>query len=77
MVWILSGVKVALPYALVAATVGEMMAARRGLGMMLADSSQRFDVTAIYAILVILTVLGLLAAEAGARIEGVLLRWRQ
>ena len=77
MVWILSGVKVALPYALVAATVGEMMAARRGLGMLLSDSGQKFDVTAIYALLLILTVLGLLVAETGTRIEGFLLRWRR
>jgi NitT/TauT family transport system permease protein len=77
MVWILSGVKVALPYALVAATVGEMMAARRGLGLLLSESGQKFDVTAIYAILFILTVLGLLVAETGAWIEGSLLRWRR
>jgi NitT/TauT family transport system permease protein len=77
MVWILSGVKVALPYALVAATVGEMMAARRGLGMLLSDFGQKFDVTAIYALLLILTVLGLLVAEAGTWVEGSLLRWRR
>ena len=77
MVWILSGVKIALPYALVAATVGEMMAARRGLGMLLSDSGQKFDVTAIYALLLMLTVLGLLVAEAGTRVEGSLLRWRR
>jgi NitT/TauT family transport system permease protein len=77
MVWILSGVKVALPYALVAATVGEMMAARRGLGMLLSDSGQKFDVTAIYALLLILTVLGLLVAETGTWVEGLLLRWRR
>jgi len=76
MVWILSGVKVALPYALVAATVGEMMAARRGLGMLLSDSGQTFDVTGIYAILFILTVLGLLVSETGTWLEGSLLRWR-
>ena len=77
MVWILGGVKVALPYALVAATVGEMMAARRGLGLLLSEAGQKFDVTAIYAILLILTVLGLLVAETGTRIEGSLLRWRR
>ena len=77
MVWILSGVKIALPYALVAATVGEMMAARRGLGLVLSESGQKFDVTAIYAVLLILTVLGLLVAETGTRLEGSLLRWRR
>src|SRR4029079_2195087 len=77
MVWILSGVKVALPFALVAATVGEMMAARRGLGLVLSESGQKFDVTAIYAVLLILTVLGLVVAETGARLESSLLRWRR
>ena len=76
-VWILSGVKVALPYALVAATVGEMMAARRGLGLLLSSSSQKFDVTSVYAVLFILTLIGLLVAEAGTRLEGWLLRWRR
>ena len=75
--WILTGVKVALPYALVAATVGEMMAARRGLGYLLSMGSQRFDFTSIYAVLAILTIIGLLIAEAGARIEAWLLRWRR
>lgn len=77
MVWILSGVKVALPFALVAATVGEMMASRRGLGLVLSESGQKFDVTAIYAVLLILTMLGLLVAETGTRLEGSLLRWRK
>ena len=77
MVWILSGVKVALPYALVAATVGEMMASRRGLGLLLSESGQKFDVTSIYAVLFILTVLGLVIAETGNRLEGTLLRWRR
>jgi len=76
-VWILSGVKVALPYALVAATVGEMMAATKGLGFLLTESGQKFDMTGLYATLFILMCLGLLVGEAGARIETVLLRWKR
>lgn len=75
-VWILTGAKVALPYALVAATVGEMMAARRGLGYLLTMASQRFDFTSMYAVLVILTAIGLLISEGGSRVEQWLLRWR-
>ncbi len=33
MAWIIGGIKTALPYALVAATTGEMLAARRGIGL--------------------------------------------
>jgi len=39
MAWIVGGIKIALPYALVAATTGEMLAARRGLGFLLSDAA--------------------------------------
>jgi ABC-type nitrate/sulfonate/bicarbonate transport system permease component len=47
------------------------------LGLVLSESGQKFDVTAIYAVLLILTVLGLVVAETGARLESSLLRWRR
>ena len=74
--WILAGVKIALPYALVATITGEMLAARGGLGFLLTQASQRFDMTSIYAILVILMVLGVLVSELAARLETWLLAWR-
>jgi ABC-type nitrate/sulfonate/bicarbonate transport system permease component len=54
-----------------------MMAATKGLGFLLSASGQKFDITGMYATLFILMGLGLLAGEAGARIEGALLRWRR
>ena len=74
--WILGGVKVALPYALVATITGEMLAARSGLGYLLNQASQQFDMTTIYAVLVILMVVGILVSEVAARLERWLLRWR-
>lgn len=74
--WILSGVKIALPYALVAAAVGEMLAARRGLGFLLTQSATHVDMTGLYAALVVLMVVGVLVSEAAARLERWLLRWR-
>ena len=76
MVWILSGVKIALPYALVAAVTAEMLAAREGLGSLLARAAAQFDMTGVYTVLFILMVLGMLAAEGGLRLERLLLRWR-
>jgi NitT/TauT family transport system permease protein len=76
MVWIISGVKLALPYALVAATTGEMLAARRGIGWLLSDAAAQFDMTSLYAALFLLMLLGLAVSEAAARCERVLLRWR-
>ena len=59
MAWIIGGIKTALPYALVAATTGEMLAARRGLGFLLSDAASQFDMTSLYAALFILMLLGL------------------
>jgi NitT/TauT family transport system permease protein len=61
--WILSGLKIALPYALIAATVGEMIAARRGM-------------TGLYAALVVLMAVGVAVAEGANALEARLLHWR-
>jgi NitT/TauT family transport system permease protein len=76
MVWIIGGIKTALPYALVAATTGEMLAARRGLGFLLSDAASQFDMTSLYSALFILMLLGLLVGEAANWTERHLLRWR-
>ena len=76
MVWIIGGMKIALPYALVAATTGEMLAARRGLGFLLSDAASQFDMTSLYAALFILMLLGLAVGEAANWGERHLLRWR-
>ena len=74
--WIIGGIKVALPYALVAATTGEMLAARRGLGFLLSDAASQFDMAGLYAALVVLMLLGLAVAEAASWLERRMLRWR-
>src|SRR6202012_53379 len=76
MVWIIGGIKTALPYALVAATTGEMLAARRGLGFLLSDAASQFDMTSLYSALFILMLLGLFVGEMANWIERHLLRWR-
>jgi NitT/TauT family transport system permease protein len=76
MAWIIGGIKTALPFALVAATTGEMLAARRGVGYLLSDAASQFDMTSLYAALFILMLLGLAVAETAAWGERHLLRWR-
>jgi NitT/TauT family transport system permease protein len=74
--WIIGGIKVALPYALVAATTGEILAARRGLGYLLSDAASQFDMTGLYAALFVLMLLGLAVSAAASGLERHLLRWR-
>jgi NitT/TauT family transport system permease protein len=77
MVWIIGGIKIALPFALVGATTGEMLAARRGLGFLLSDAASQFNMTGLYAALFILMLLGLAVSESSARLERYFLRWRR
>lgn len=74
--WILSGLKIALPYALIAAVVGEMLLARAGLGFLLMSASQQIDMTGMFAALVILMIAGVLVGEAVNLLERRVMRWR-
>ena len=76
MAWILTGLKVALPYALMAATTGEMLAARSGVGFLLTRAASQFDMTGMYAALCVLMVMGLIMNGAGTLLEKRMLRWR-
>jgi NitT/TauT family transport system permease protein len=76
MAWIIAGIKIALPFALIATVTGELLAARTGLGYLLNQAAQQFDMTAIYAVLAILMAVGIIVSEVAAHFEGWLLRWR-
>lgn len=56
---LLTGLRVSIPYALIGAVIGELVASNRGLGYLISDSSARFDTDGVFATLV---VLGIIAA---------------
>jgi NitT/TauT family transport system permease protein len=74
--WIISGLKAALPYALIGATVGEIMLARAGVGHLITRSSSEFDMPGVYAALFVLMLLGMLVNESTIWLERWVLRWR-
>src|SRR5882757_878997 len=76
-VWIAGGIRIALPYALVATITGELLATRSGLGFLISRAAERFDMTSLYAVLLILMAIGLLLSEAALRLEHRFLRWRE
>lgn len=76
-VWIVGGIKIALPYALVATITGELLATKAGLGFLISRAAENFDMTSLYAVLLILMVIGLALSEAAIRLEHRFLRWRQ
>lgn len=76
MPWIISGFKIAVPYAFAAAVTGELLAARLGLGSLLSKAAAQFDMTGVYAALFVLMVMGIAASAATLVAERRLLKWR-
>lgn len=76
MAWILSGIKLALPYSLIAATVAEMLLAREGMGFLLMRASQQIDMTGMFAALFVLMAAGVAVGGVANAFERRLLRWR-
>lgn len=76
MTWIISGVKIALPYAFAAAVTGELLASRDGLGSLLSKAAAQFDMTGLYSALVVLMVMGIVASALAVAVERWMLRWR-
>jgi len=58
--WIYTGLRLAVPYALIGAVVGEIVASNKGLGYLLAHAAGTFNTAATFAALLILMVIGTL-----------------
>lgn len=66
MTGVLTGLKVAIPYALIGAVIGELVASNRGLGYLINDSAAQFDTAGVFATLVVLSAIaGLLNVVVG------------
>ncbi|GAA4542632.1 ABC transporter permease [Amycolatopsis samaneae] len=74
--WILSSLHVAFGFALIGAVVGEYTGAKAGMGFLIANAQGTFDTAGVYAGMLIITVVALLAEWGISGLEGRLLRWR-
>jgi NitT/TauT family transport system permease protein len=74
--WVFAGLKIAMPYALIGAVLGEMIASNRGLGYLVQFSGSQFDSAGVFAVLFVIALLAVglnyLVESAQGRIE----RWR-
>ncbi|HET9718396.1 MAG TPA: ABC transporter permease [Pseudolabrys sp.] len=76
MSWVFAGLKISVPYALIGAVLGEMIAANRGLGYLVQFSGSQFDSAGVFAVLI---VIALLAVALNMLVDGVqnrIQRWR-
>jgi NitT/TauT family transport system permease protein len=74
--WIIAGLRVSVPYAFVAAVVGEMVAAREGLGMLIQRANSQFNPSAMFAAIAVVVVLSLALNLGVTFVERSVLRWK-
>lgn len=76
LVWIFLGLRVSVPYALIGAVVGEIIASNRGLGFLLSNAAGYLDTPGLFAALIALMVLAILVNAGVNLLERRFLTWR-
>jgi NitT/TauT family transport system permease protein len=74
--WIVSALKIGVPFSLIGAIIGEFMAASRGLGYMIQLNTNQFDTTGAVAGILVLMLCVMLFNGVLNRLERYVLRWR-
>lgn len=76
MSWILASLHVSFGFALVGAVVGEFLGSRHGLGLLIATEQGLFSPAGVFAAMIVLAVLALVADYGLTYAENRLLKWR-
>ena len=74
--WIIASLHVAFGFALIGAIVGEFIGSQQGLGNLIRAAQGTFDANGVWAAMLIMAVVALLAEWLITRLESRLLRWR-
>jgi NitT/TauT family transport system permease protein len=74
--WVFAGLKISVPYALIGAVLGEMIAANRGLGYLVQFSGSQFDTAGVFAVLIVIALLAVVLNLAVEIVQGRMERWR-
>lgn len=76
MTWIIAGLSISVPYALVAAVTAEIVSSNRGVGFLLNQAAGQFDTAGVFASIIVLVVMGLLLTGLVTLLERRLLAWK-
>ena len=74
--WVITGLKVSVPYALVGTVIGEFMSSNRGIGFIISQATGLFDTNSVFTGIIVLAIVGAIINSLLKMIEGRLLRWR-
>lgn len=75
-VWVFTGLRIGLPYALIGAIVGEFVASEAGVGFRIKEATSFFNTGAVFAGLIVLMVISFILLGALKLIEKRVLRWQ-
>ncbi len=73
---ITAGLKAGVPFAMIGVVVGEFVASDSGVGFYIRRSTEQYDSAGVFAGIIVLVVIILLAGKAISATEGRALRWR-
>lgn len=73
--WTLVGLRMSVPYALMGAVVGEIMAGNKGLGYLVQAYASQFNTAGVFAVLVVLAVIGSLVNQIVTILDRRSQRW--
>jgi NitT/TauT family transport system permease protein len=76
MSWVFAGLKISVPYALIGAVLGEMIAANRGLGYLVQFSGAQFDTAGVFAVLIVIALLAVMLNVLVEIVQHRMERWR-
>lgn len=74
--FIVEGLRVSGPFALVSAVTAEMFSSNRGMGFLLINSSSQFNTAGVFACIFVLAIMGIALMTTIRLIEMRLLRWK-
>jgi NitT/TauT family transport system permease protein len=75
--WVFAGLRISVPYALIGAIVGELVASNRGLGFLLSSSAGQFQTAGVFAALVAIVALAFILNLAVKFAEKRLMVWKE
>jgi NitT/TauT family transport system permease protein len=74
--WIIASLHTSFGFALVGAIVGEYLGANKGIGLMIATAQGTFNANGVFAAMLILAIVAILAESIVTWLENKLIRWR-
>ena len=76
MIWIIAGLRIAVPYALVAAVTAEMLIADQGLGYLVIRSAGQFYTEGVFAGIVVMMAMAMILSGLVSLFERRVLHWK-